>query len=215
MNIGVICEGHTDRVVIENILKGLKGIDSAQIIPIRPQSDFDETDLADMPKDSFGGWSAVKQECESRVKIDEFLLFEGNDFVVIQIDSVESNEYGVPQPIKDENFCTKLRSDIIDKIDEWLNGLSKSDVLYAVAIGETEAWILAQHDNKDSSKSADPKDKLKSVLSKKSIKYSHAPRDFKGISSGFAKKKNYTKFNYFARNQSLKDFCDEINLKVP
>lgn len=215
MNIGVICEGHTDRAVIENILKGLKNVDSSQVVALRPQSDFDETDLSDMNVDSFGGWSAVKKECESRTKIDEFLSLEGNDFIVIQIDSIESEEYGVPQPVKDKNFCAKLRSDIVNKIDEWLKDLPKSVLLYAVAIGETEAWILAQHDSKDSSRSADPKSKLKTILGKKNIRYSHTTKDFKEISSGFTNKRNYSKFKYFTYNQSLEDFCTEINQKVP
>ena len=214
MNIGVICEGHTDRVVIENILKGLKGIDSSQIVQLRPQSDFDETDLADMPIDSFGGWSAVKDECESRIKIDEFLSLEGNDHVVIQIDSAESDDYNVSKPVKNAAYSTILRSDIIAKIDEWLNGLPSEKVLYAIAIEETEAWILTIYEQRSSTASADPKARLKRTLERQEINYKHSPKDFKKISSQFSKKKNFSKFNYFKNNQSLKDFCEEVNQKI-
>jgi len=87
MKIGVICEGHTDRAVIRNILKGLKGIDSSQIVPLRPDYSVDETDLSKMPADAFSNWSIVKAECENRNKIDRFLSIEDHDFVIIHIDS--------------------------------------------------------------------------------------------------------------------------------
>ena len=214
MNIGVICEGHTDRVVIENILKGLKDIDSSQIIPLRPQSDFDETDLAAMPVDSFGGWGAVKEECESRTKIDEFLSLEGNDHIIIHIDSAESDDYGVSKPVKNTTYSRELRSKIVAKINEWLNGLSSDNVLYAIAIEETEAWILTIYDERNSTTSADPKAKLKRVLRQKGITYTHSPRDFKNISSAFSKKRTFKRLNCLTNNQSLSDFCDEVNLKV-
>lgn len=215
MNIGVICEGNTDRAVLENILKGIKDIDSSQIVAIRPQSDFDETDLANLSEDTFGGWNAVKSECEKRDKIDEFLSLEGNDFVVIQIDSAESDQYGVSKPVKDKDYSRIHRADIIKKIDYWLHSNYSTNLLYAIAIEETEAWILTIYENRDSTSSADPKAKLKRVLSRLGVQYSHSPKDFKKISSKFAKKRNYSKFNYFTNNQSLKDFCDEVELKIP
>ena len=112
MKIGIICEGHTDRAVIQNILKGLKGIDSSEIAALRPDLSVDETDRSQMSEDNFSNWSLVKSECENQEKIDRFLSIEGNDFVVIQIDADMSDEYGVPKPIKDANYSDKMRNSI-------------------------------------------------------------------------------------------------------
>ena len=110
MKIGVICEGHTDRAVIRNILKGLKGIDSSQIVALRPDNSLDETDLSLMTADNFSNWSLVKAECENQDKIDRFLSIEGHDFVIIHIDADCSDEYGVPKLVKNTDYAERMRS---------------------------------------------------------------------------------------------------------
>ncbi len=214
MRIGIICEGHSDRAVIENLLKGLKGFDSSEFVPIRPQSDFDETDLANLPEDSFGGWDAVKKECERQTKIREFLSIEGQDFVVVQIDSAEAHLFGVNKPTKDSNYSTNLRNAIVQKIDQWLTGISSSLILHAVTIEEMEAWVLTIYENRNSTLSADPKVRLKYVLSRQKINYRHDYTGFKTISNSFSKKKNFRVKNFVANNESLKDFCEEVIEKI-
>jgi DNA modification methylase len=215
MKIGVICEGHTDRVVIANILKGYKGIDSSQIVPLRPNYSRDETDLAEIPTDSFSNWTIVKKECENRIKIEKFLSIEGQNNIIVHIDSAESNEYGVTRPVvKDANYAIILRARIVTKINEWLDGQFQNEIIYAVAIEETEAWILTIYDKRDSSLSAKPKEKLKRVLSAKKINYSHTPEDFKIISDMFTKKKNFSKEKFFLFNKSLEEFCIEVENKI-
>ena len=214
MKIGVICEGPTDRVVIGNILKGLKNIDSAQIVSLRPNYSKDETDLADIPADAFSNWSIVKEECENRIKISKFLSIEGQDIVIIHIDSAESDEYGVSKPFKDANYAITLRANIVTKINEWLDNQFQNEIIYAIAVEETDAWILTIYEPRDSSTSADPKAKLKRVLSRLGINYSHTPEDFIFISDPFTKKKNFSKGKYLSFNNSLEEFCTEINNKL-
>jgi len=214
MKIGVICEGHTDRAVICNILKGFKGIDSSLIVPLRPDYSRDETDLAELPADSFSNWTIVKKECENRIKISNFLSIEGQDIVIVHIDSAESDEYGVPKPLKDANYSINLRANIITKINEWLDGQFHDEIIYAIAIEETEAWILTIYEDRDSSNSAKPKEKLKKVLSQRGVKYSQTPDDFKFISNQFTKKKNFTKGKYLLFNKSLEEFCKEVENKL-
>ncbi len=215
MKIGVICEGHTDRAVITNILKGLKGLDSADIIPLRPENSLDETDLANIPPDQFSNWLAVKEECETKTKLNRFLSFEGQDAVVIHIDSAESDEYGVAKPVKDKNYSTNLRTDIISKMNEWLNGeFTENEIIYAIAIEETEAWVLTIYEKRNSSTSADPKSRLKRVLSKERVKYSQDYNDFLWISDPLSNRKKIMKGNFLSYNESLKAFCEEIDNKL-
>ncbi|WP_040497121.1 hypothetical protein [Fulvivirga imtechensis] len=214
MKIGIICEGHTDRAVIANILKGLKGIDSSQIVPLRPDNSKDETDLSTNPIDSFGGWHAVKEECENRQKISRFLSIEGQDIIIVQIDSAESDDYEVSKPVKDNNYSTVLRQKIIEKIRAWLNNEFQDDLIYAVAIEEIEAWVLTIYDTKNSANSADPKAKLNRVLAGRRIKYNHDWEGFLSISDQFSKRKNFTKGKYPNYNQSLADFCQDVEDKL-
>jgi hypothetical protein len=215
MKVGIICEGHTDRAVIINILKGLKGLDSSDIIPLRPENSLDETDLANIPADQFSNWTLVKKECETKEKLKRFLSLEGQDVVVIHIDSAESEEYGVAKPIKDNDYSTKLRAAIILKMKEWLGeDFSDDEIVYAVAIEETEAWILTIYEKRESSTSTDPKRKLKYVLSRKEIEYGQNYDDFLRISNSLSKKKKYSKEKFLSYNDSLKEFCIEVERKL-
>lgn len=214
MKIGVICEGHTDRAVIRNILKGLKGIDSSQIVALRPDYSVDETDLSQMTVDNFSNWSLVKAECENQVKIDRFLSVEGQDFIIIHIDADRSDEYGVPKLVKDADYSKKMRDAIIIKMNQWLGNKFQNQILYAIAIEETEAWILTIYDKRNSAHSADPKKKLKRKLSKMGIKYEHTHAGFFEISEKFSKKKNFKREKFRDYNKSLDDFCQEIEDKL-
>lgn len=214
MRVGVICEGHTDRAVIVNVLKGIKSLDSSDIVAIRPIDDYDETDLANMPKDQFSTWSVVKKECEERAKIRNFLNVEDQDNVVIHFDSCESDDFGVAKPVKDDNYSTNLRALIVDKMDEWLEDEFVDKIIHAVAVEEIEAWVLTIYEKKDSSKSASPKEKLKFVLGKKGITYSHDYNGFLGISKSFARPKNFKKEKYRDYNASLNEFCAEVEAKI-
>lgn len=214
MKIGVICEGHTDRAVIRNILKGLKDIDSSQIIALRPDYSVDETDLSQLPADNFSNWPTVKEECENQVKIKQFLSLEGQDFIIIHIDADKSHEYGVPKPVKDKNYADKMRAVIVSKINEWLGNNYKEEILYAVAIEETEAWILTIYNKKNSIQSADPKLKLKYILDRKGISCTQTHADFFEISSSFSKKKNFIKEGFMKYNRSLEAFCKEVEEKL-
>lgn len=214
MKIGVICEGHTDRAVIRNILKGLKGVDSSQIVPLRPDYSVDETDLSQMTDDNFSNWTLVKAECENQVKIDRFLSVEGHDFVIIHIDADCSDEYDVPKPAKTADYSEKMRGAIITKINEWLGNNFQDQILYAVAIEEIEAWILTIYEKRDSTPSADPKAKLKRNLSKMGIKYDHTHAGFFEISGKFSKNKNFKKEKFRDYNKSLDDFCQEVEDKL-
>jgi len=214
MRVGVICEGHTDRAVIVNILKGIKSLDSSDIIPIRPVDDYDETDIASSPEDEFSTWSVVKKECEEREKIRNFLNVEGQDNVVIHFDSCESDEFGVAKPVKDDNYATNLRAAIVTRMEEWMEGEFVNEIIHAVAVEEIEAWVLTIYEQRDSSNSASPKEKLQRVLGQQGIPYSHDYNGFLKISKAFAKARNFRRGNYRNFNSSLDEFCAEVEAKI-
>ena len=215
MRLGVICEGHTDRVVISNVLKGIHGIDSSQIDPLRPQDSLDETDIANLPEEYFSNWSIVKSECESREKIRKFLTIEGNDFVIIHIDSAEADEYGIVRPSKDHQYCKILRERIKNQIKDWMMGEFEDEIICAITVEEIEAWILTIFEQRNSCQSADPKERLKKVLARNGTKFVQSREFFNDITRPFTKKKNFTKYQFTTYNDSLNEFCLEVLNKLP
>lgn len=216
MRIGVISEGHADRAVIENILVGLTGLDKSDIIALRPIYNLDETDKANKKNPlTFGGWSTIKEECEGREQIDGFLLIEDQDFVVIHIDTAEADQYGIKRPDKKTpNYCLKLRELVIDKINEWLEDDISEELLYAIAIEEVDAWILAIYDKNDSTKAVTPKEKLSRVLGKLKINSTSDYDNFLTISKPLSKEREIRKGKFLNYNCSLNAFYEEVKEKV-
>ncbi len=215
MRVGVISEGGADRAVIINILTGLIGIDKSDIEPLRPRDKSDETDRAVADRRTFGGWQAVKEECETRIQIDEFLAIEGQDYIVIHLDTAEADDYPVVRPDKTRaEYCLELRNSVIDRINNWLNIDISQQLLYAIAIEEMDAWVLTIYDPKDSLKSANPKEKLSRVLSRLALDSSSNFDNFLEISKPLSKFKEIQRGRFLERNCSLNAFFEEIQTKV-
>ncbi|RLJ72510.1 hypothetical protein [Pedobacter alluvionis] len=216
MRIGVISEGHADRAVILNIIKGVTGLDDSDIKAILPIRALDETDKARLKaKEEFGGWSSVKNECEKRTLIDEFLSIEGQDFVVIHLDTAECHEYGVQRPNKKENgYSKKVIELVIDQVNSWLGAISKNSFLYAIAVEETDAWILPIFESKDSSTIYKAKEKLATVLAKKDLNSKSDYNNFLILSKPFLNSRAVKRGKFLDYNYSLKAFVDEVQTKI-
>ncbi|MGJ1481372.1 hypothetical protein [Sphingobacterium multivorum] len=216
--IGVISEGHADRAVITNILKGTLGIDDSNIRALLPINKLDETDRSRVKDiEEFGGWTSVKNECIEKKIIRQFLAMDGQDFIVIHLDTAEASQYGInAMPSKNDNYAENLRSLIVDLIDGWLEEQEiVKTILHAVAVEETEAWLLTIHDvGKDSSTSADPKKKLGFILSKSSADTTSDYDNYLKLSKSFCKPKEVRRFKYPEYNSSLKAFIEETILKI-
>lgn len=215
MRIGVISEGPADRAVITNILTGLTGIDISDIEPLRPKDKRDETDKAISDPLVFGGWGAVKEECETRKQIDEFLAIEGQDFIVIHLDTAEADQYGITRPNKnDSTYCLELRERVISQINTWFNEDLSDQILYAIAIEETDAWILTIYEKKDSLKAAKPKERLSTVLGRSRIKSTSNYENYLILSKPFSKFKDIQKGKFLDYNCSLNAFYQEVYEKI-
>lgn len=60
MKVALIAEGKTDQAVLINILKGWSKIDRDDIYCLRPDLEYDNTDLAQMDAVQFSNWTLVK-----------------------------------------------------------------------------------------------------------------------------------------------------------
>lgn len=214
MRIGVISEGHADRAVIENILKGLTGLDKSDIIALRPIYNLDETDKANKNPLTFGGWSIIKEECEQRELIDGFLSIDDQDFVVIHIDTAEADQYHIKRPAKSSTYCQDLRLLVIDEINSWLKDDISEQILYAIAVEEIDAWILTIYDKKDSASSTSPKEKLGRILGKKGLNSTSDYDNYLKLSKPLSKDKEIKREKFLDYNCSLNAFFEEITTKV-
>lgn len=147
MRAGIIAEGKSDLAVITNILKGALGIDRSDISYLVPELDYDETDLAQMRPEQFSNWTIVKTRCEEGTVVQHF--FEGIDdqrFLVIHIDTAERLDTGfeVAEPRKENvpEYVQQVREAVVLRLREWLSENFNERTAFAVAVEETEAWVM-------------------------------------------------------------------------
>jgi len=226
MYIGIIAEGKSDLAVIRNILKGKIQLDSSNMTFLQPELDFDETDIHNMSKEQFSNWELVKQACVEKNKLVDFFSVEEERYIILQIDTAEAEEinYEVERPEKRANpdYSRVLRNNVIDKINEWLENQFNEQIFYAIAIEETEAWVLTIYTDqkRDTCKYNDPKDELYKVLNRKLskkdinkiLKCDNELEKFDKLSQKFRRKKDLMR--YVNLNESLKIFCDSLIIKI-
>lgn len=140
---GLIVEGVTDHVVLENILIGYFNDPdlSMQIRYLQPLRDA--TDALQ----GFGGWYNVFEYCKSTVFKEAFIQ---NDYLVIQIDTDCSHKehYDVPQLSGEtieqfiERIIAKFVKLFLNSFGEEFYKMYQSRILFAVSVDEIECWLL-------------------------------------------------------------------------
>lgn len=223
MRIGVIAEGHADIAVIKAILKTLINIDGSDIYPIRPKEQYDETDLNEL---NFSNWNLVLKSCNDNNLLQSFFDIIAEEAVlIIQIDTAERGEkgYDIPTPLRSKNTDWKQYSEIVrtavkNKIASILPTKYHEKVIYAIAIEETDAWLIPLFDNsviEDTAQYANPKERLHKIIGKidKKKKYINThKKDLDYIIIGKDFRKGLEKCR--KSNKSLDTFCSEVENKI-
>jgi hypothetical protein len=151
ISFGLITEGLTDQIVIENILAGYFKNPDLDIRPLQPERDKkDENKFK-----GYGSWSQVFAYC--RLK-DFQESFQFNDYIIIQIDTDTSQEYGIPQQDENGEFTPEnLIEKVIEKfkeeiIGEDFYGKYQQRIIWAISVHSIECWLLPLYykDNKKS-----------------------------------------------------------------
>ncbi len=220
MRLGIVAEGPADIAVLRNILKGWLGLERDQVFPIRPDLAEDETDVAGYraPRpEEFSNWRLVIEECRAHTGIQTFLdnLLDDEGLVVVQIDTAEAHldGYDVARPDrKDPSYADLIRALVIAKLDALLGPTLAVRVRYAIAVEETDAWVLTLYEDgkKDTGSILNPKKKLDLLLSKsKTRTVSKSGYDrYHALTVDFRTRK---KLDACAkRNRSLRRFVDSL-----
>jgi hypothetical protein len=226
MKIGLISEGRSDIAVLMNIIKACTDCCKSDVIPLVPEYEYDETDLATMNPENFSNWTLVKKACIEKTKFDNFITpFINKRLIIIQIDTAERFEkgYEVITPAKDnnnlKNNLIEIRNNVITKIKDWLNNEYQENIIYAIAIEEIESWLLTIYSNlEETGKINNPKVKfykeLNKTLSKKKkniLKQKDTHKLFFELSKELSKPKRLEELK--EKNISLKLFCNSLSDK--
>lgn len=213
---GLITEGKTDQIVIENILVGyFRDPDLAVnwLLPLRDETDKHRAE-------NFSNWYKVFEYCRSQTFKEAFPF---NDYIIIQIDTDVSEEKGFDIPKFEhgqERSPETLIASVIDKfkvlMGEAFYEAHQSQIIFAIAVHSIECWLLPlYYANKTKAKTKNCLDTLNRQLKKADgfrINSSQKnPRYYETISKKYCKHK--TLMDLYKANPSLRIFIEAIEAR--
>jgi hypothetical protein len=141
ISFGLVTEGLTDQIVIENILAGYFNSPDLDIRQLQPERDKDNEN-----KSTYGGWTLVFDYCKSR---DFQEAFQFIDYIIIQIDTdvSELKHYNISQQDENGKFTPQQ---LIEKVIEKFRGAIGDDfyskyqqkIIFASSVHSIECWLL-------------------------------------------------------------------------
>lgn len=212
MEIGIVSEGYTDQIVIENILRGFLNDKNLSANYLQPPNRI-------VP----AGWNNLLKYCSS---VEFKQSFQNNDFIIVQIDTDFMRGKDVPQEdiieTKDiavfelvENFKTLL----IKKIGNEFYEIYANQIIFAIAVDSTECWFLPIYfSNKPQIRNKifncidilNPA--LKQIEEFYIDKNNKNPNHYNAISKKFLKRKYLQEYSNIY--PSFKLFFEELELKI-
>ncbi|MDZ4787195.1 MAG: phage tail protein [bacterium] len=139
ISFGLITEGLTDQIVIENILAGYFNSPDIDVEPLQPERDKDNDN-----KSKYGGWTLVFDYCQSKDFRESFQFI---DYIIIQIDTDVSEDYHIAH--QDENgeftpqqLIEKVIEKLRDAIGEDFYSQNQQKIVFAISVHSIECWLL-------------------------------------------------------------------------
>mgnify|MGYP004443934201 FL=1 len=223
MRIGIIAEGHADVAIVKAVLKAVTGIDTTEMNAIRPNETTDETDNSQL---AFSNWELVMRSCQDELLLDAFFnTLEEEALLVVHIDTAERGNkgYDVTEPQRTghpdwQEYSQEVRRNVKAKLDGLLPEQHRGRVSYAIAIEETDAWLIPLYESpcrRDTATHVNPKEDLRTLIGamKKKSKYIDTGRNNlnyhnlgKDLTKGLKAARNL--------NQSLHLFCIDVEEKM-
>lgn len=210
MEIGIVSEGYTDQIVIENILRGFLNDKNFSANYLQPPNRI-------VP----AGWNNLLKYCSS---VEFKQSFQNNDFVIVQIDTdfmrgkdvpkediIETKDVAVAELV--ENFKALL----IRKIGNEFYENYANQIIFAISVDSIECWLLPiyfENDFKSKTKAENCLNTLNKILparegfsiDKKEAKY------YTTMSKHFLKPKNLQA--YTTAQPSFRLFFEELEKKI-
>lgn len=214
---GLITEGKTDQIIIENILAGYfkdPDIMINWLLPLR-----DETDKHRI--ENYSNWFKVFEYCKS-VQFKE--SFQFNDYVIVQIDTDVSEEkhYDIPKyehgkDLEPEILIQRVVDKFKDLIGAEFFGKFGKHIIFAISVHSIECWLLPlYYKDKKRSKTKNCLDTLNRALKRERKKVIQAKDKHSDIYEDISKQycKHKVLMSHYKDNPSLRIFIEEIHKKV-
>lgn len=133
--------------------------------------------------------------------------------MVVQIDTAECHLYGVDRPgRKAAGSAARLLDSVRSKVADWLGG-DLVNIVRAVTVEETDAWVLALYVETDTSRHLDPKRAFKAYAVKNlKLRGEPEPRQYGEWARPFRKAKERARARQ--HNRSLDVFLVELEALV-
>jgi hypothetical protein len=212
ISFGLVTEGLTDQIVIENILTGYFGNPDLLINPLQPERDKDDENKSS----NYGGWTQVFSYCQSE---DFKEAFQFNEYVIIQVDTDRSEDKNFDVPHRNgqrkELSPEQLIINVIEKFRQIIGAefhdRYRERIIYAIAVHSIECWLLPLYytDNRKS-KIKNCLNTLNQALSKNGFTIdvnAKNPDYYRDISEKYYKPKMFKKFK---QNPSFNSFIEEL-----
>ena len=211
-SFGLITEGITDQIVIENILTGYfdnPDIDFRPFLPLRDETDKNRIE-------NYGGWTRVFEYCGSS-KFQE--AFQFIDFIVVQIDTDTSEEIGYDIPKLEDGKELSVEQ-MVERVSEKLRNLIGTEfydeyserIIFAISVHSLECWLLPLfYTNNKKAKHINCLNTLNQALKKEDFTIdanNKNPEYYESISRQYLKHR--TLMSKYSDNPSLKIFVEEI-----
>jgi len=211
---GLITEGITDQIVIENILCGFykdyEDLDE-EIYALEPPRD--ETDMKQAYSEFGMGWTAIFNYLSETRFRDDVL---NSNYVIIQIDTDIAEDFNCSinqnQTIDKIIECTMQQ--IIEKIDgkEKFYEENKEKIIFAISVHSLECWILPLFKDIKKEEILTCADRLNSSMKKLSKKLQlDTTKNYKNydkLSQKFLKQKELIKIK--SKNTSFEIFINSL-----
>lgn len=223
MRIGVIAEGFADVTIIKAILKKIAGIDGSEVRMIRPQEQLDETDLNEL---NFSSWQLVFDSCKDENILSAFFdEIESEALLIVHVDTAERGlkGYDISDPQRSgavdfAAYSEQVRIQVAQKLEELLPSRFCQHIAYAIAVEETDAWLIPLFENSstDSASHVRAKETLSKLIGKDKkrqkeyVDTSKKSLDYKRL--GKLLVKNLSKCR--ERSKSLDLFCMDVECKI-
>jgi len=208
IKFGLITEGITDQIVIENILCGFyKDYDDLdeEIHPLQPP--LDETDMKQEYSEFGTGWSAIfNYLSESRFKDDVL----NSEYVIIQIDTDIAEDFNCSKNQSIREIIECVTSKLIEQIDskEKFYQEHEEKIIFAISVHSLECWLLPLYSSKTKEIIHNCFDKLTKEVPKasKKLKVNKTYTHYDKLSRQFLKHKELIKIT--SQNSSFDIFIN-------
>lgn len=132
LKIGIVAEGISDYWVLKHLLERMLKDKDPNIISLQPK-------VLNGKQDAFGGWGNVFEYISNEKYIIDLAQTEEFDYIVVQIDTDVSEEYGVPNNADNAQLYLDVVNEINGRIHE---DFDNSKLIFAICIDSTECWLI-------------------------------------------------------------------------